>query len=141
MSLTNMLDSMRETGKAMARNSFAPEEILKRLPQMTRQELDELPYGAVKVDDQGQILIYNRAETEIGGFAARDVEGKNFFTQLAVCTNNDIFYGSFRKGVAENDLNVLFNYTFTYKIAPLNVRVHMYRDREAKANFILVAKA
>ena len=140
MSLGTMLDKMRETGKAMARNSFIAEEDLKRLPQMSRQELDELPFGAVKVDDQGQILIYNRGEGEIAGFAPREVEGKNFFTQLAVCTNNDIFFGSFRKGVAENDLNLLFNYTFTYKIAPLNVRVHLYRDPDTRSNFVLVSK-
>ena len=140
MSLGTMLEKMRETGRAMAKNSFAPDAELARLPQMSRQELDELPYGAIKVDDKGQILIYNRAESEVGGYASRDVEGKNFFTQIAVCTNNDIFFGSFRQGVGENNLNLLFNYTFTYKIAPLNVRVHLYRDADTRSNFILVQK-
>ncbi len=140
MGLNTMLEKMRETGKAMAQNSFVPEDDLARLPSMTRQELDELPYGAVKLDDSGTILIYNRTQSDFAGFKPREVEGKNFFTQLAVCTNNDIFYGTFRSGVAANELNTLFMYTFTYKIAPTNVKVHMYRDSASGTNFMLIVK-
>ncbi len=140
MSLNTMLEKMRETGKAMAQNSFVSEGDLERLPRMSRQDMDELPYGCVKVDDSGTILVYNRTQSDFAGFKPRDVEGKNFFTQLGVCTNNDIFFGTFKKGIAENNLNVLFMYTFTYKIAPTNVKVHMYRDDETRSNFLLITK-
>jgi photoactive yellow protein len=140
MSLNTMLETMRETGKAMAKNSFVPEADLARLPHMTREEIDALPYGVIKIEDSGVIQLYNRTQSDFAGYKPREVEGKNFFTELAVCTNNDIFLGTFKKGVTQNDLNVLFNYSFTYKISPTNVRVHMYRDPASRQNFMMIVK-
>ena len=68
-------------------------------------------------------------------------EGKNFFTQVAPCTNNGLFFGTFKKGVAANNLNVSFPYTFTFKMRPTNVKIHMFRDPNSRKNFVFVARA
>jgi len=138
--LEGVIERMRETGKSMARSSFVPAETLEQLPTIDRARADQLPFGLVKVDDEGKIQLYNKYESQLSGLAPGDVEGKNFFTQVAPCTNNDIFYGSFRKGVRENDLNMLFLYTFTYKMAPTNVKVHLYRHPSSGENFVLVQR-
>lgn len=124
----------------MAQTSFASADRLRALPAMTREQIDALDFGVVQVDEAGVIKLYNRYEAELAGLTPQAVEGKNFFTQVAPCTNNDIFYGTFRKGLEERDLNVMFLYTFTYKIAPTNVKVHLYRDATSDTNWILVKK-
>jgi photoactive yellow protein len=117
---------------------FAPPEILERAHLANRAQVDSLDFGFVKVDDTGKILLYNRYEGEMGGNNAAICEGKNFFTEVAPCTNNALFFGQFKKGIAANNLNLLFPYTFTYKLKPTNVKVHMFRDPETKTNVVLV---
>jgi len=124
-----------------AAGTFVPNEIFNMLANLGRADADACDFGVVKVDDQGKILLYNRYESELAGIAPSAAEGKNFFTQIAPCTNNGLFFGSFKKGVAANNLNVAFPYTFTYKMSPTNIRAHLYRDQASKTNWIFVAKS
>ena len=137
MSITDTLFAQAST---MAKSSFISQEQLSSLPSMSRAELDALDFGAVKVDDEGVIEIYNRYESELASVSVADAEGKSFFTQVAPCTNNNLFFGSFKKGVQEGELNALFPYTFTYRMRPTNVKVHIYRDAATRTNWVLVKK-
>lgn len=130
----------REKARELAQKSFATADILSRLATMSRQEIDSLNFGVVQVDDDGKILLYNKYESELASIPPAQAEGKNFFKEIAPCTNNSLFYGTFKDGLKKGDLNHLFVYTFTYKMRPTNVTVHLYRDRARQANFILVQK-
>jgi photoactive yellow protein len=65
--------------------------------------------------------------------------GKNFFTQVAPCTNNRLFFGRFKDGVSAGELDTEFNYTFTYKMKPTNVVIRLLRDGSS-TNWVFVAK-
>ena len=114
--------------------------ILYNLGYLSRDQADAAQFGIVKVDDQGQILLYNRYESELAGFPVASAEGKNFFTQVAICTNNRLFFGKFKDGVASGHLDVSFNYVFTYKMKPTNVIIQLYRDQASSTNWIFVKK-
>lgn len=121
--------------------SFVPPEMFSMLANVSRADVDGLDFGVVKVDDAGKIVLYNRYESELAGVAPATAEGKNFFTQIAPCSNNGLFFGAFKRGVAANSLNVTFPYTFTYKMKPTNVKIHLYRCANTKTNWIFVQKA
>ena len=122
--------------------SFVPHDILGKLGQLSREEADRLPFGAVKVDNTGRIHMYNHYESQLAGVAPSAAEGKNFFTEIAPCTNNKLFYGRFKKGVEAGELDASFNYTFTYKMKPTNVAIHMLHDKSTGSNWVFVqAKA
>jgi photoactive yellow protein len=104
-------------------------------------EVDAQDFGIVKVDDNGNITLYNRYEADLASVEPSAAEGKSFFTQIAPCTNNTLFFGNFKRGVKEGKLNALFPYTFTYRMRPTNVKVHMYRDANTRTNWVLVKKA
>ena len=114
--------------------------ILYNLGYLSRDQADAANFGIVKVDDQGQILLYNRYESELAGVPVASAEGKNFFTQVAICTNNRLFFGKFKDGVASGHLDVSFNYVFTYKMKPTNVIIQLYRDQASYTNWIFVKK-
>jgi len=120
--------------------SFVPDSVLLKLATLNRTDADSLDFGIVKVDDAGVIQLYNKYESELAGIPPNDAVGKNFFTQLAPCTNNRLFYGRFKDGVSANSLNVALPYTFTYKMRPTNVQIHMYRDGATKTNWVFVKK-
>ena len=119
---------------------IADPETLKDLPNKSRSDIDNLDFGVIKADDNGIIQLYNKYETTIANYDPASVEGKNFFTEVAPCTDNRIFHGQFKKGVANNNLDTAMPYTFTYKISPTNVNIQMYRDNDTKTNWILVKK-
>ena len=104
---------------------FGQEDIDNALQKMSDDDLDGLAFGAIKLDGKGRILQYNAAEGAITGRDPGEVVGKNFFTEVAPCTNQPDFQGRFQKGVDSGELNDLFEYTFDYKMAPTKVKVHM----------------
>jgi photoactive yellow protein len=140
--MTAFADTIFERATQMAQTgSFVTEDILRRLPSMSRAEVDAQDFGIVKVDDNGNITLYNRYEADLASVEPSAAEGKSFFTQIAPCTNNTLFFGNFKRGVKDGKLNALFPYTFTYRMRPTNVKVHMYRDANTRTNWVLVKKA
>ncbi len=121
--------------------TFVPANVLANLSTLDRSKADSCNFGIVQVDDSGKILLYNNYQSELGGVPVSDAEGKIFFTQIAPCTNNAMFFGTFKKGVAGGALDVTFNYTFTFKMKPTNVQVHMYRDGVSGTNWVFVNRA
>ena len=113
---------------------------LRELPKMSPAELDSLDFGLIQVDDSGTIKNYNKYQSELGNVPQTSAIGKNFFTQIAPCTNNRLFFGKFKEGVAAGKLDVSIPYVFTYKLKPTNVNVQMYRDESSRTNWVLVER-
>jgi photoactive yellow protein len=112
--------------------------IQSRLPIMERAQLDALPFGVIQLDDNGRIVEYNAFEQRFAGRRRADVLGRRFFTDVAPCTNNRLLRGRFRDGVATGSMDLSTDYTFTYKVAPRVVRLHLFRDTETGTNWLLV---
>ena len=122
-------------------STFVPAEVLAQAGTMNKAQADLCPFGCVQVDDAGRVLVLNRYLSEMTGVSAKAAAGKNYFTQVNLCTNNPMFYGQFKRGVAAHALDEQFAYVFTYQMRPTNVRVHLVRDAATKANWIFVKKA
>lgn len=120
--------------------SFVPDELLSQFPQMTSEQLDAFDFGVVRVDDRGVIQSYNRYESGLANIAPSVAIGKNFFTQVAPCTNNRLIYGKFKDGMATGELNALVPYVFTYRMRPTLVQVRMWRDPATKTNWVMVKR-
>ncbi|GAB4462292.1 MAG: PAS domain-containing protein [Armatimonadaceae bacterium] len=121
--------------------SFVKPEILRDLPYMSRAQLDALDFGAVRVDDSGNIQQYNKHQAELANVDQEAAIGRNFFRELAPCTNNRLVFGRFKDGVAANKLDAVVTYAFTYKMRPTLVNIHLYRDPVSKTNWVMVRRA
>lgn len=118
---------------------FDDENVGEKLRNQDADTLDTAGFGVIKVDDEGIVEFFNQWESELSGVKKEEAEGRNFFTQVAPCTNNRLFRGRFKKGVRRGELDETFTYTYTYKMRPTLVEVHMYRD-ESGNNWIMVQK-
>lgn len=118
---------------------FEDEDLGDQLRRADDEELNAASFGIISVDDEGSVEFFNEYESELSGMDPDEVKGKNFFTQVAPCTNNRLFRGRFKKGVRRGELDESFTYTYTYKMRPTLVDVHLYRD-EAGNNWITVQK-
>lgn len=120
--------------------SFGKTDIENVLGKMSASQLDELAFGAVEVDARGTILRYNATEGAITGRDPKAAVGKNFFRDVAPCTNRPEFRGVFDSGVRENNLNTLFEYTFDYQMKPTKVKVHMKKAISGGSYWIFVKR-
>lgn len=120
--------------------SFVPPGTLENLNRMSQDQLNDLDFGVVKVSPTGEVQFLNKYESELTGMNPEEAVGKNFFTQVAVGTNNRLFFGKFKEGLAAGNLNLEFNYTFTYQMRPTNVKAHLYHDPNSSTTWILIKK-
>lgn len=119
--------------------SFVPKSFLDGLSHaVTRQQVDAQPFGVVRVADDGTVQLYNKWESELAGVAPEAAEGRNFFTQVAPCTNNRLVFGKFKDGIQAGALDTEFGYTFTYKMKPTNVAIRLYRHAPSATNWVFV---
>jgi photoactive yellow protein len=119
-------------------------ETLQELEQITRMnehELDALPFGAIRLDKEGRILSYNMTESKLTGRDPKRVIGRNFFTDVAPCTNVQGFAGRFREGIAKGEMHVIFPYRFDFKMAPRDVSVTLFYSKKSDSAWVFVREA
>lgn len=124
--------------EAMA--SVVSSDLLGRLASLKDSDIDTLGFGAIKLDKAGKILVYNAYESKLTGVKPENAVGRNFFTEVAPCTNVREFAGAFRDGVAKGELSKTFRYTFDYNMTPTKVTVTLHYDKKADAAWVFVRK-
>jgi len=101
--------------------------------------LDLLPYGIIVVDAQGVILYYNRREEEIAGRSRDDVLGRNFFTEVAPCTQVDEFRERFAEAVRDGGGTRPFRFRFADPRRPREVEITVSPFESGGAPLCLIA--
>lgn len=120
--------------------AFGKDDIENVLGKLSNIEIDKLAFGAVQLNADGKILTYNAAEAGITGRSAASVIGKNFFKDVAPCTDSPQFRGVFDAGVRAGDLNTMFEYVFDYNMAPTKVKIHMKKAISGGTFWIFVKR-
>lgn len=119
---------------------FGSDDVENKLSSMSKEQFDDVAFGAIQLDEKGNILKYNAAEGDITGRDPDSVIGKNFFTQVAPCTNSPQFKGKFDEGVRNDNLNTMFEYTFDYEMKPTKVKVHMKKALTGDSFWVFVKR-
>lgn len=112
--------------------------LYKSVSNMTPQELDALPCGAIQLDKEGKIINYNKFESSLSGVRRDGAIGRNFFTELAPCTDVREFHGRFKEGVARKRLHEKFRYHFSFKKNPRNVLITLFYHEEQDKVWVFV---
>lgn len=120
---------------------FGSDDIENALAKMGSGELDDLAFGAIQLDAAGKIMKYNAAEGGITGRDPKSVIGKDFFKDVAPCTDTQEFRGRFHDGVKSGNLNTMFEYTFDYQMQPTKVKVHMKKALTGETYWVFVKRA
>jgi photoactive yellow protein len=100
--------------------------------------LDLLPYGIIVVDEAGTILYYNSREEQIANRHKEDVIGKNFFTDVAPCTQVQEFYGKFKETMHQVGLVASFHFHFPFPERPREVEITLTSFRKENSNLCLI---
>ncbi len=99
------------------------------LSRLTLTEIDSLPFGYIGLARDGTIRKYNRYEADLAHTDPERVLGKNFFRDLAPCTQVKEFEGRFTDfasgRIAEPTLS--FDFVFTFRHGAQKVRIGLVR--------------
>jgi photoactive yellow protein len=92
-----------------------------------RRVLQALPAGVVVLDEEGRVLFYNDAEARLSGRHVEDVEGADFFREVAPCTDVRELAGAFRHAMADPDrtLDEDLEFVFPFSGGEVDVRIRM----------------
>jgi photoactive yellow protein len=129
-----------QTAPGIKTIAFGKSDLENVLARMDDAQLNKLAFGAVELDAGGRILKYNAIEGAITGRDPKSMIGKNFFTEVAPCTNRPEFKGVFDAGVRAKDLNTLFEYVFDHQMKPTKVKIHMKRALSGNSYWIFVKR-
>ena len=110
------------------------------MAQLSEEQIDRLPFGAIELDGKGKVLTYNATESTITGRAKEAVIGKMFFDDIAPCCDTSTFRGVFDEGVRTGRLDTIFTYTFDYRMNPARVKIHMRKAMATKTYWIFVKR-
>lgn len=117
---------------------FPVEELL----SMTAAEFDLLPFGIVELDATGTVLSYNRAEERLAGFDRARFLGKNFFTQVAPCTQVALFQGQYEELTRSAEVGEReFSFVFRFATGERLVAIHLLYDPAGERGIIAVRAA
>jgi len=97
---------------------------------------DELPFGIVKMDSNGVVVYYNKKESSITGVDPSMAMGKNFFVQIAPCTNNFMVAEKYKLAELDEELD----YLFTYVTTPTKVRLRLLKSAAHLHQYMVVQK-
>lgn len=120
--------------------AFGKTDVENVLAKMNSAQLNKLAFGAIELDASGRIIKYNAVEGAITGRDPKTMIGKNFFTEVAPCTNRPEFKGVFDTGVRSKNLNVLFEYVFDHQMKPTKVKIHMKQAITGTSYWIFVKR-
>ncbi|HVF43672.1 MAG TPA: PAS domain-containing protein [Pyrinomonadaceae bacterium] len=109
------------------------------LSRMAEEELDALPFGAIKLSPYGTVLSYNAAEGRLTGRTRERVLGRNFFLDVAPCADVQEFRGRFMELANESGTSIFREFSFEFPFEPpLTVNITLLRDRGDKSVWVLV---
>jgi photoactive yellow protein len=113
---------------AVATWRFGDPGLLGALESAPAARIDDLGFGLVVMNRDGDVTAYNQAESALSGLPAVQVAGRNFFVEIGPCTNNYLIAQRFHDaagngaGPGQPDLDEQLDYVFTYRMSPTPVR-------------------
>jgi photoactive yellow protein len=110
----------------------------RRVENLTAEELDALPFGIIQLDPQGTVLHYNTYESRLARLPKEAAIGRNFFREVAPCTDVREFQGRFLEGVRARQLDVKFRYHFPFRGRPRDVLITLFYSTATDSVFVLV---
>lgn len=114
--------------------NFDDKSLLQTIADASPEALDQAPFGVVTMDRDGNVTAYNRWESELSGLSPDRVIGRQFFTDVAPCTNNFMVAHRYSE---DGPLDETIDYLFTYKLRPTPVRLRLLRG-DGERQYLLV---
>ncbi|RYC68865.1 MULTISPECIES: photoactive yellow protein [Spirosoma] len=114
--------------------TFSDPNLLDWLEQQTPDQLDNAPFGVVRMTREGVVVAYCKSESHITGIDPAYAVGKYYFTQIAPCANNMMVAAKYAQPVLDEELD----YILTYVCEPVKVTLRLLKSPQSQYQYFLV---
>jgi photoactive yellow protein len=114
---------------------FSDPDLAQSLATCDDARLDCLDFGVIRMTLDGVVSSYNALESSLAGLSPSRVLGKNFFTEVAPCTNNYLVASRFEECAT---LDERLPYVFTLRMRPRKVELRLLKEAGAQHQYVLV---
>lgn len=108
---------------------FDRPDVARILEALSAEEIDRLPFGAIKLDRDDRILFYSQREASGSGMGHQGQVGRNFFEEIAPCFATENFLALVKEARSADDFSMEI-----YKIGD-------FADRDAELHIRVVSVA
>jgi photoactive yellow protein len=105
---------------------FDDPNLPQQLAEASNEELQNAPFGIIRMKPDGTVTFYNRAESKLSGIGERHALGHNLFRDVAPCTNNFMVAERYK----EEELDLVLEYVLTFVMEPTEVTLRLIRRGE-----------
>jgi photoactive yellow protein len=107
----------------------AGRDVMDTIDRLSGAEFDELPLGAVLLNDKARVVKYNRTEGELTNRDPQQVLGASFFLELAVCGVSEQFQGRFKAALKAKTYDQIFPFVFFHEMPETPMMVRMCKPK------------
>ena len=108
-------------------------DVMDSIDHLATTDFDDLPIGAVLLNDKARIIKYNRTEGELTNRDPKQVIGMNFFLSLAVCGVSEQFQGRYKTALKAMSYDQIFPFIFFHEMPETPMMIRMTKPRVATA--------
>lgn len=116
---------------------FDAPDLFDALNAASAEELEEAPFGVVRMNAAMEVLVYNRTEAMLSGLDPAWVLGKHFFSQIAPCTDNHLVAAKYRRAT---DLDEHLDYVLAFHMRPTRVKLRLLKRQAHEWSYFCVRK-
>lgn len=132
---------LHDISGAVDRFIFDEKEVIAMISQGEYEAINRVTFGVVHLNESGTIVGYSRQESELSGLRPEDVMGRNFFDEVAPCTNKADFRSLFAGVLSGEREFAVVDYTFPFRPRPIPVQVVMTHSHLLPKRYLLMIKA
>lgn len=114
--------------------TFSDLTVLDWLEVRTAEQLDDAPFGVVRMSRDGKVVAYCKSESHFTGISPDYAVGKYYFSQIAPCANNVMVAAKY----AQPELDEELDYILTYVCDPVKVRLRLLKSPGSRYQYFLV---
>jgi photoactive yellow protein len=125
----------------LLRLDFVRADLHAQLDACTDQDLDNLDFGVIGFDDEGNVRRYNALESQMAGLSRDRVLEMPLFTGVAPCLNNFLVAQRFEDAAADSStLDDVIDYVFTLRMRPVRVKLRLLSSSDHHFRYVVVRR-
>jgi photoactive yellow protein len=97
--------------------------VVEQLEKLSEAELDDLPFGVIRINRTGQIQFYSKTEARLSGYGQIPT-GLNMF-ELSSCLASDDFRGRITRAAEQGTINLDIGWSGDFASPKRDLRFHV----------------
>jgi len=89
---------------------FNDPALARAVEQLTPDQIDDLPFGVIRLDASGVVTLFNRTEAVESGYKSRPSLGHDFFLEVAPCMGQPEFRGRIEQARQHGQVDIEFGW-------------------------------